>query len=115
MFHRMRAVTGGGLLLAQVLFLAVVPTADARLEADSLEPHARSVATAAGFHDPHPSHDHRLCDLCRALSIGAGPVALLHPSARVPEHRLEPSGIPNDPAVITQGFLPVVPRAPPVV
>lgn len=114
MFHRMRAVTGAGLLLAQLLLLAVVPTADARLEADSLEPHAGSVATAAGFHDSHPSHDHRLCDLCRALAIGAGPVVVVHPPARVPEHRLEPSVIPDHPAVITLDFLPVVPRAPPV-
>lgn len=109
-----RRLVGGGLFLAQILLLALVPTADARLEAEALEPHLSGTAAATGVHDSHPSHDHRLCELCRALSTLGEPGVVAGPSPRAPEEQPEPLPIPDDVAVVaTSWLLPVSPRAPP--
>lgn len=113
MLHCTRRLVGGGVFAAQILLLAVVPTADARLEADALEPHVQSSATASGIHDSHESHDHRLCDLCRALSVLGDPGGVPESIAAGPRGWVAPSPIPEEVEPASPRFLPVSPRAPP--
>jgi len=115
MLHCIRRLVGGGLFAAQILLLAVVPTADARLEADALEPHVVASATAVGIHDSHDSHDHRLCELCRALSMVGEPGRVPESSRMGPTGWLEPSPLPHEFQPAFSQFLPVSPRGPPFV
>lgn len=125
----------GGLLGAQILLLAVVPSADARLQAEAVEAHASGVhvsgahtdhaaepsvrgggsgASAPAAHASHPSHDHQLCELCRALSVLGGPGPTPKRAVRLPDRRLGPDEIQVGLTRVSSLFLPVGPRAPPV-
>ena len=142
-FKRLMA---GGLLGAQVLLLAVVPSADARLEAETLEPHSHPFATlsepgshppfehaasrnarsqeegatsreiragASELHASHPSHDHLLCDLCRALSVIGGPAPALEGAIRLADRPTGPAAAGHQRPAPSTLFLPVGSRAPP--
>lgn len=114
----------GGLCAAQLVLLGVVPSADARLEANTLEPHADEEGTHASVHAPgagsgvhasHPFHDHHLCDLCRALSVPGEPALAPERVARMPLRLLGPTGVPADLPPASLPFLPGGPRAPPLI
>ena len=142
----LKRLMAGGLLGAQVLLLVVVPSADARLEAEALEPHSHPSATVAqpGFHPPpahaassdapsheagtasrgigpeaselhasHPSHDHLLCDLCRALSVLGGPAPAPEGTIRFADRPVGPAVVHDQRPSPSPLFLPVGPRAPP--
>lgn len=136
----------GGLLGAQVLLLAVVPSADARLEAEAVEPHFHSAAAlaepgshprsqhatspdapsqeagatspgiragASEVHASHPSHDHLLCDLCRALSVIGGPAPAPEGAISLAHRPMGPAAAGHQRPAPSTLFLPVGSRAPP--
>lgn len=121
----------GGLFGAQILLLAVVPSADARLEADALQAHASEShalsahrdgaaevhglpGSASTIHASHPVHDHLLCDLCRALSAIGGPAPAPERAVRTPQGPLPLDGGAERLGTASAHFLPLGPRAPPV-
>lgn len=121
----------GTLFGAQILLLAVVPSADARLEADALQPHASEahahsapsghaseapgrLGSASALHASHPTHDHFLCDLCRALSVIGGPAPAPERAVRTPHQPLAVDGGAERLPAASAHFLPLGPRAPPL-
>lgn len=73
----------GGLLGLHLLGAALVPLADARLE-------AAVQATVVHVEDPHdgacaPAHDHEHCVLCQQLAHGAGLLATVVHAVAGPE------------------------------